>query len=88
MMRCRSSRQGCRIRWKNQLNLFTMEHESQYADVMNELISIFIPPENATPEELEEAKRNMAKYSDYRTYLSFDMQQIVAKRGRQRHEAF
>ena len=45
---------------------------------MNELISIFIPPENATPEELEEAKRNMAKYSDYRTYLSFDMQQIVA----------
>ena len=25
-------------------------------DVMNELISIFIPPENATPEELEEAK--------------------------------
>ena len=47
-------------------------------DVMNELISIFIPPENATPEELEEAKRNMAKYSDYRTYLSFDMQQIVA----------
>ena len=66
---------------ENQLNLFTMEHESQYADVMNELISIFIPPENATPEELEEAKRNMAKYSDYRTYLSFDMQQIVAKRG-------
>ena len=63
---------------ENQLNLFTMEHESQYADVMNELISIFIPPENATPEELEEAKRNMAKYSDYRTYLSFDMQQIVA----------
>ena len=55
---------------------------------MNELISIFIPPENATPEELEEAKRNMEKYADYRTYLSFDMQQIVGKRGRQRHEAF
>ena len=31
----------------------------------------------AAVEELEEAKRNMAKYSDYRTYLSFDMQQIV-----------
>ena len=28
-------------------------------------------------EELEEAKKNMDKYADYRTYLSFDMQQIV-----------
>lgn len=44
---------------------------------MNELISIFIPPENATREELEEARKNMEKYADYRTYLSFDMQQIV-----------
>ena len=48
-----------------------------YADLMDELISIFLPPENATPEELEEAKKNMDKYADYRTYLSFDMQQIV-----------
>lgn len=62
---------------ENQLNLFTMEHEEQYADLMDELISIFLPPENATPEELEEAKKNMDKYADYRTYLSFDMQQIV-----------
>lgn len=59
------------------MNLFTMEHEEQYADLMDELISIFLPPENATPEELEEAKKNMDKYADYRTYLSFDMQQIV-----------
>lgn len=64
-------------RIKNQLNMFTMEHEDQYGDMMNELIQIFIPPENATREELEEAKRNMEKYADYRTYLSFDMQQIV-----------
>lgn len=62
---------------ENQMNLFTMEHEEQYADLMDELISIFLPPENATPEELEEAKKNMDKYADYRTYLSFDMQQIV-----------
>ena len=61
----------------NQLNMFTMEHEDQYGEMMNELISIFIPPENATKEELDEAKRNMDKYADYRTYLSFDMQQIV-----------
>ncbi|MGN1266849.1 MAG: SbcC/MukB-like Walker B domain-containing protein, partial [Dorea sp.] len=61
----------------NQLNMFTMSHEDQYGDLMNELINIFIPPENATKEELEEAKRNMDKYADYRTYLSFDMQQIV-----------
>lgn len=62
---------------ENQLNMFTMEHEDQYGDMMNELINIFIPPENATSKELEEAKKNMDKYADYRTYLSFDMQQIV-----------
>ena len=62
---------------ENQLNMFTMEHEDQYGDMMNELINIFIPPDNATREELEEAKKNMDKYADYRTYLSFDMQQIV-----------
>ena len=62
---------------EHQMNLFTMEHESQYADLMDELISIFIPPEHATPEELEEARRNMDRYADYRTYLSFDMQQLI-----------
>ncbi len=61
----------------NQMNLFTMEHENQYGEIINDLINIFIPPENATPEEMEEAKRNMDKYADYRTYLSFDMQQII-----------
>lgn len=61
----------------NQLNMFTMEHEDQYGELMNELINIFIPPENASKEELEEAKKNMDKYADYRTYLSFDMHQIV-----------
>ena len=44
---------------------------------MNELINIFIPPEDATREELDTAKKNMEKYADYRTYLSFDMQQII-----------
>ena len=62
----------------NQLNMFTMEHEEKYGDLVNELIGIFIPPDNATREEMEEAKRNMKKYADYRTYLSFDMQQIVS----------
>ena len=61
----------------NQLNLFTMEHESHYGAMINDLINIFIPPEHATPEEMEEAKRNMEKYADYRTYLSFDMQQLI-----------
>ena len=34
---------------------------------------------DATPagEELDTAKKNMEKYADYRTYLSFDMQQII-----------
>ncbi len=62
---------------ENQLDMFTMEHENQYGELMNELIHIFIPPENATSEELNEAKKNMDKYADYRTYLSFDMQQII-----------
>ena len=61
----------------NQLDMFTMEHENQYGEMMNELINIFIPPENATKDEMDEAKSNMDKYADYRTYLSFDMQQIV-----------
>ena len=61
----------------NQLNLFTMEHENHYGAMINELVNIFIPPVNATVEEMEEAKRNMDKYADYRTYLNFDMQQII-----------
>lgn len=77
MIRSRSIRASLDDGMENQMNLFTMEHEEQYADLMDELISIFLPPENATPEELEEAKKNMDKYADYRTYLSFDMQQIV-----------
>ncbi len=61
----------------NQMNLFTMEHENQYGEIVNDLINIFIPPDNATPEQMEEAKRNMDRYADYRTYLSFDMQQLI-----------
>lgn len=63
---------------ENQMNMFTMGHEEEYGDLMNELIQIFIPPEHATKEELEEARKNMEKYADYRTYLSFDMQQIIS----------
>lgn len=44
---------------------------------MNDLIHIFIPPENASCQGAEEAKKNMEKYADYRTYLSFEMEQIV-----------
>ena len=61
----------------DQMNLFSMEHENKYGELMNELIEIFIPPEGASAEELENAKHDMKKYSDYRTYLSFDMEQIV-----------
>ena len=41
--------------------------------MINDLINIFIPPEDATAKELEEAKRNMDKDADYRTYLSFSV---------------
>ncbi len=65
----------------HQLNLFTEEHENHYGAMINDLINIFIPPEDATAKELEEAKRNMDKYADYRTYLSFDMQQLIEGEG-------
>ncbi len=61
----------------NQMNLFSMEHNEKYGAMLNELMTVFIPPVDAGAEEQEEAKRNMDKYADYRTYLSFDMQQII-----------
>lgn len=61
----------------HQMNFFTMEHETNYGEMINDLIHMFIPPDHATAEEMEEAKRNMDKYADYRTYLSFDMQQLI-----------
>ncbi len=61
----------------NQMDLFTSSHEDKYNEQINELIDIFIPPEESNPEQLEEARRNIEKYADYRTYLSFDMEQII-----------
>lgn len=61
----------------HQMNMFSMNHEDKYGSKMNELIGFFIPPENATAKEQEEARLNMEKYADYRTYLSFEMEQIV-----------
>ena len=61
----------------NQMDLFRMEHENKYGEQMNELLNIFIPPADASAEVQEEAKHSMEKYADYRTYLSFDMQQII-----------
>lgn len=62
---------------EHQMNMFSLEHENKYGTLMSDLIHIFIPPDNATSAELEEAKKNMDKYADYRTYLSFEMEQIV-----------
>lgn len=61
----------------NQMNLFAMEHENKYADYMNELLDLFMPPENSDAKALEEARANLERYADYRTYLSFDMEQRV-----------
>jgi len=62
---------------ENQLDLFSKGHAENYSDLINELIEIFMPPENSDTKELEEAKFNMEKYADYRTYLSFDMEQLI-----------
>ena len=61
----------------HQMNLFSMQHEKDYSDLINELIDLFLPPENCDTKQLEEARMNMEKYADYRTYLSFDMEQLV-----------
>lgn len=68
---------------ENQMDLFTMSYEREYDGLLTELIQIFIPPEHATAEQLEEAKRNREKYADYRTYLSFDMEQIITNKEEQ-----
>ena len=62
---------------ESQMNLFSMAHENKYGVLMNDLIRIFIPPEDSSAKELEEAQQNMARYADYRSYLSFEMEQIV-----------
>ncbi len=56
MIPCRSVRLDLDDTMDNQLDMFTMEHENQYGEMMNELINIFIPPENATKDEMDEAK--------------------------------
>lgn len=61
----------------NQMDMFSMQHEKDYSDLINELIELFMPAESSDPKALEEARANMEKYSDYRTYLSFDMEQLV-----------
>lgn len=62
---------------ENQIDLFSQGHSENYGELINELIEIFMPPENSDTKELEQARYNMEKYADYRTYLSFDMEQII-----------
>lgn len=62
---------------ENQINLFTIQHNENYGEYMNELIELFMPPESSDAKVLEQARMNMERYSDYRTYLSFDMEQLV-----------
>ena len=61
----------------HQMDMFSMQHEKDYSSLINELIDLFMPPENCDTKQLEEARVNMEKYADYRTYLSFDMEQLV-----------
>ncbi len=61
----------------NQMDMFSMQHEKDYSELINELLELFMPPENCDNRTLEEARANMEKYADYRTYLSFDMEQLV-----------
>ena len=62
---------------ESQMNMFSMAHQDKYGVLMNDLVSVFIPPEDASAKEQEEALENMSRYADYRSYLSFEMEQIV-----------
>lgn len=62
---------------ENQMNFFSMEHQNKYNDYINELLDLFMPPETVDAKALEDARINLEKYADYRTYLSFDMEQRV-----------
>ncbi len=62
---------------EGQEDLFTLKHESEYNDLINELLEMFMPPANSDAKTLEAARMNMERYCDYRTYLSFDMFQRV-----------
>lgn len=62
---------------EHQVDMFSMEHEKEYHDLINELIELFMPPETDDPRTLEEARVHMERYADYRTYLHFDMEQLV-----------
>lgn len=64
-------------RFDNQMNLFSMQHSEHYKELMNDLIELFMPPDSSDPKVLEQARLHMDYYSDYRTYLSFDMEQLV-----------
>jgi len=60
-----------------QVDLFSMSHEHEYNEIINELLEMFMPPSGSDAKTLETARANMERYSDYRTYLSFDMNQRV-----------
>lgn len=62
---------------EGQEDLFSLSHESEYNDLINELLEMFMPPANSDTKTLETARANIERYSDYRTYLSFDMYQRV-----------
>ncbi|MHB8127673.1 MAG: ATP-binding protein [Mobilitalea sp.] len=62
---------------EGQEDLFSLNHESVYNDSINELLEMFMPPANSDTKTLEIARANIDRYSDYRTYLSFDMNQKV-----------
>lgn len=62
---------------EGQQDLFSLNHENEYNDLINELLEMFMPPANSDTKTLEIARANIERYSDYRTYLSFDMYQRV-----------
>lgn len=53
-----------------QMDLFTAQHETGTQGLVGELMAYSSLRKTPIPSRWREAKRNMDKYADYRTYLS------------------
>jgi len=67
-------------------NIFSMEFQDKYRDVIDELFKkiVDIGEGAISADERAEIERNIAKYTDYRTYLDFDLV-VIDGRGNKSH---
>lgn len=62
---------------EGQLSFGEDEFYQKYEKKLNLLMEKFMPPRNSDETSLEQSRREMEKYADYRTYLHFNMYEQV-----------